>query len=103
VKDKPVLVFFFLTFFFMRMALAIVDVVANLTQPFIVAEKVFDVEVITSFCFDFIGSDAVHGAQPCAYGRCFCVCVLAGSKDHGHAENGSGLNVEFDVHLYELK
>ena len=103
VKNEPVFVLFFLTFFFMCVALAIVDVVANLAQPFVVAEEVFDVEVIAGFGFNFIGEDAVHCACLCANGRGFCVCVLARRKDHGHSENGSRLNVEFDVHLYELK
>ena len=93
-----VLLLFAILLVFVGVALAIVDVPADLAQSFVVAKDVFQINVVTSFGFDFFRSDAVGGAQACASCWGFCVGFLARHQCHGHQSDGRSLN---EIHVHD--
>ena len=101
VQDQPVLVLFLFAFFTLvvGMPLTVVDVVAHLTQGFVVAEKILNVDVISRHSFNLFRENAVHGTCLCANAGCFCVSFLARHKRHGQTNAGRRLKNKVGFHL----
>ena len=86
-------------FTFVLVARRVVDVVPYLAEAFVVAEDVFDIDVIASHGFNFIRQDAVRTHFWRTNRWCLFVCFLARSQSQCCGQYHGKIQCNFCVHF----